>query len=878
MSDTSRVTRTHAVLASIALLALCACTNEIAPDGPRTIDSATQPGSMVWDEDTQAAVTSAPAARTASVADLGEARMLIAADGAFMRRPLPDALSGEDAARAHLMRYREELGLSPEAVASVPLEAVHALPAGAAIYYFGQRSQELPVFQARAKLVLDAQRNLISLANGLVPSWVSDAPQGSFRISRAFAIAKAYFAAGGSELLLDAIEELRQARGEWQEFRLQTPSDLPRVLDASARKVMYAHEDQLLAAYHVELTTKSPETGENQAYAMVIDAEHGRVLHQASLTAHEAFMYRVFAEPNGLHVPMDGPIVDATPHPTGVPDNFQASFAEPILVQMSGFNKPGDPWLDANATFTFGNNVRAYSDRNQANQLISSGSGFDASSDYRGEVTSPRTFDRKYDPKLPPSSSPDQIKASVTQAFYVTNWLHDWFYDSGFDEKSGNGQVSNLGRGGSENDPLLVEAQDSADNGASNNANMSTPGDGRSPRMQMYVWTGTPNRGFSTQPAIQLEDWLGGASFGPKTFDLPPGELALANDGSMAAPAGSTGTGMPSLTDGCQQPSNVRGKIAVIDRGICTFVVKVQNAQAAGAIGVLILNHLPGHTAPNAPTNANGITIPVLMLSFEDGQKLKRLLTEGPVQATKFSRAAEVGRDGSIDSTVVAHEWGHYLHMRLQTGASAQFGGMSEGWGDFNSLLMVVREEDDFAGRAYPMAQYAAAGFSARAAYYGIRRAPYSVEYTINPFTFGHIRANAPLPNAAPIQAADDDPMNEAHFVGEIWAQTLFEIYVNIIEAGRAAGRPFDESKRRMTDYMVAALKAAPDDPTFVEQRDAFLSAIRAMAKNDPTRMADVDAAARGFAKRGLGAGAVAPPKRSRNLNEAVESFVIPTP
>jgi len=49
------------------------------------------------------------------------------------------------------------------------------------------------------------------------------------------------------------------------------------------------------------------------------------------------------------------------------------------------------------------------------------------------------------------------------------------------------------------------------------------------------------------------------------------------------------------------------------------------------------------------------------------------------------------------------------------------------------------------------------------------------------------------------------------------------------------------------------------------------------MAKNDPTRNADIDAVARGFAKRGLGEDAVAPPKRSTSLNEAVESFVIPT-
>ena len=50
--------------------------------------------------------------------------------------------------------------------------------------------------------------------------------------------------------------------------------------------------------------------------------------------------------------------------------------------------------------------------------------------------------------------------AAVTQLFYVTNWLHDWCYDSGFDEAAGNAQHDNFGRGGLGGDPLHAEAQD----------------------------------------------------------------------------------------------------------------------------------------------------------------------------------------------------------------------------------------------------------------------------------------------------------------------------------------------------------------------------------------------------------------------------------
>ena len=93
--------------------------------------------------------------------------------------------------------------------------------------------------------------------------------------------------------------------------------------------------------------------------------------------------------------------------------------------------------------------------------LISTTNGYqDGGSDLRAEVTAPMTFDRVYDLTKAPNASPDQIKAAVTQLFYMTNWLHDYWYDSGFNEAAGNAQQSNYGRGGAEGDPLLAEAQD----------------------------------------------------------------------------------------------------------------------------------------------------------------------------------------------------------------------------------------------------------------------------------------------------------------------------------------------------------------------------------------------------------------------------------
>ncbi|KAK0473138.1 peptidase M36 [Armillaria luteobubalina] len=77
------------------------------------------------------------------------------------------------------------------------------------------------------------------------------------------------------------------------------------------------------------------------------------------------------------------------------------------------------------------------------------------------------------------------INATVTQLFYTTNIIHDFYYRYGFDEVSGNFQQHNFGRGGEENDTVIANSQDGS---GYNNANLMTPPDGRNGRMRMYLW------------------------------------------------------------------------------------------------------------------------------------------------------------------------------------------------------------------------------------------------------------------------------------------------------------------------------------------------------------------------------------------------------
>ncbi|AFZ66834.1 S8 family serine peptidase [Deinococcus peraridilitoris] len=75
---------------------------------------------------------------------------------------------------------------------------------------------------------------------------------------------------------------------------------------------------------------------------------------------------------------------------------------------------------------------------------------------------------------------------------------------------------------------------------------------------------------------------------------------------------------------------NVAGKIAIVGRGSCAFSTKIRNAQAAGAVGVLVVNNQPGDpSAMGTDGTANQPTIPALMVAQSDGDTLKTAASSG---------------------------------------------------------------------------------------------------------------------------------------------------------------------------------------------------------------------------------------------------------
>ena len=81
------------------------------------------------------------------------------------------------------------------------------------------------------------------------------------------------------------------------------------------------------------------------------------------------------------------------------------------------------------------------------------------------------------------------------------------------------------------------------------------------------------------------------------------------------------------------------GKAVLVDRGSCNFTQKVLNAQANGAVFVIIANNAAGAGPVNAGGSAPGITIPAVGISLEDGAAIKALLAEGT--AVEYSIVSE---------------------------------------------------------------------------------------------------------------------------------------------------------------------------------------------------------------------------------------------
>ncbi|WP_284698684.1 PA domain-containing protein [Flavobacterium lacisediminis] len=91
-------------------------------------------------------------------------------------------------------------------------------------------------------------------------------------------------------------------------------------------------------------------------------------------------------------------------------------------------------------------------------------------------------------------------------------------------------------------------------------------------------------------------------------------------------------------SNGCETVTNaaaLNGKIALIRRGTCSFVTKILAAQAAGAVGVIVMNNVDGTPVPMGDDGSGAsVLIPSVMVSKADGDILEAALGSATVNGT----------------------------------------------------------------------------------------------------------------------------------------------------------------------------------------------------------------------------------------------------
>ncbi|MBK8483356.1 MAG: M36 family metallopeptidase [Saprospiraceae bacterium] len=480
-----------------------------------------------------------------------------------------------------------------------------------------------------------------------------------------------------------------------------------------------------------------------------------------------------------------------------VPLPFESPKHGPRQLVVNPATAPASPfgWHDTNGVtgaeynITRGNNVHAYLDRN----------GDNIADNGEPNGGSELIFDFPFDQNADPSA---YSKAATVNLFYLNNMMHDNLYLFGFNEAAGNFQFNNYNKGGTGNDPVLAEAQDGS---GTDNANFSTPPDGSSGRMQMFLWLASGVETYISKPdsligSIESRRASGWGGAPPPTREA---DVVIANDHS------------PNPTLACvrgMRRSEIQGKIVLIDRGTCEYGVKALNAQDSGAIGVIVCNFEDAFVTMGAGAVGGRVTIPAYFTTKSICNRLKLMVKNGELKIQIREPGASSGPDsldGDFDNGIIAHEYGHGVSNRLTGGPSRAncLGNgeqMGEGWSDFLALIMTAKTGDK-ATDARGVGSYA---LNEKPTGAGLRRRPYTTDMTLNEFTYKNIDA-------------------ESHNLGEVWTTVLWDLYWALSDK-----YGYDPDLKNKTagnniciQLVMDGMKLQPCSPGFIDGRNAILKA-----------------------------------------------------
>jgi len=164
-------------------------------------------------------------------------------------------------------------------------------------------------------------------------------------------------------------------------------------------------------------------------------------------------------------------------------------------------------------------------------------------------------------------------------------------------------------------------------------------------------WNG-PNVNAAVRRALAARSTLniGGANAGAAAGDYAVGDAAFGAPVDFTPVSGQlmpiadqfNGSGLACARLNYLNTLAVRNNIALVDRGGCEFTVKARNVQAAGAIGMVVMDNAPGNIAGMSGTDPS-IKIPVVRITQADGNAIKASLRQ--LSYTQSGVIASFARD-----------------------------------------------------------------------------------------------------------------------------------------------------------------------------------------------------------------------------------------
>lgn len=123
---------------------------------------------------------------------------------------------------------------------------------------------------------------------------------------------------------------------------------------------------------------------------------------------------------------------------------------------------------------------------------------------------------------------------------------------------------------------------------------------------------------------------------------------------------------------------NLSGRVALIQRGSCNFSAKVLNAQNANALAVVVYNNQFGGLAPSVSEEPK-IKIPIVAITQADGQRLLKLLKDGP-QYADWKKNPEVFDTPTGGKISDFSSWGPSPSLKLKPDLGAPGGLIYSTW------------------------------------------------------------------------------------------------------------------------------------------------------------------------------------------------------